>query len=249
MTLRAVDASAAAAVAMLNAAAAAVLAATPCRLFQMEINRCRSDTVTSRSCIPSVAGSLESGGSWMGGRASDRRASGITLAFSPGRVEKRSVKLHIITAATLLFGNAAVLGQMVLPSPKTLAPVQAAAPLFAPAMRDFPAVVVGISDGDTVTAVVDLGFGVSITNRVRFASINAPELKTSAGLASRDWLAGQLGNLPTAVTLRTVSSRPFDDYGRILGAVLLGGQDLGAGSVQAGHATPWPLPKKEGGAK
>ena len=52
-----------------------------------------------------------------------------------------------------------------------------------------------IYDGDTITVVLDLGFGVTKHEVLRFALINAPELRgeeREAGLISRDWLRDRL---------------------------------------------------------
>ena len=49
-----------------------------------------------------------------------------------------------------------------------------------------------VVDGDTIDAVIDLGFNVSIKKRVRFSGVNTPECRTkdleekSKGLAAKD---------------------------------------------------------------
>lgn len=41
----------------------------------------------------------------------------------------------------------------------------------------YDATIVDVHDGDTITAIVDLGFNLSIREKFRFYGINAPELK------------------------------------------------------------------------
>lgn len=55
--------------------------------------------------------------------------------------------------------------------------------------------VLKVYDGDTITVRIDLGFDVHRTERIRFALINAPEVRGEQrpdGLISRDWLAGRI---------------------------------------------------------
>jgi endonuclease YncB( thermonuclease family) len=55
-----------------------------------------------------------------------------------------------------------------------------------------PATVVRVIDGDTAVLRLDLGFESFIEGPCRFEHIDAPELPTVEGLASRDWLRNRL---------------------------------------------------------
>ena len=55
--------------------------------------------------------------------------------------------------------------------------------------------VLRVYDGDTITVELDLGFGVYKKEKLRFAEINAPELRGEErpeGLKSRDWLKAKI---------------------------------------------------------
>ena len=45
-------------------------------------------------------------------------------------------------------------------------------------MYNYNAKCVRVVDGDTIDAMIDLGFGVHIKKRIRLAGINAPESRT-----------------------------------------------------------------------
>lgn len=68
-------------------------------------------------------------------------------------------------------------------------------------------------DGDTVKAVIDLGFHVSYTCRMRLWGINAPEMNTEAGKAAKEYLAEAIST--GFLVARTLKDRE-DKYGRML---------------------------------
>lgn len=88
----------------------------------------------------------------------------------------------------------------------------------------YMAELVSVHDGDTVTLDVDLGFHVSVRISARLYGINAPELSTVAGKASRDHLRELLGAhpgspaMPDPLTIKTYKD-PGDKYGRWLAQV------------------------------
>ena len=95
-------------------------------------------------------------------------------------------------------------------------------------------------DGDTVEAVIDLGFDCWYKSPVRLKGINAPELKGAtyaAGERARDFLAGELAKGP--VVIRTELRRDKDKYGRVLGTFLVQGVDVNQAMIAAGHAVPY----------
>ena len=83
-----------------------------------------------------------------------------------------------------------------------------------------------VVDGDTVDLVIDLGFDTLKRERFRLDGIDAPEMRTEAGKASKAWLWEVLQPLKAiyvqTIQLETKAKR--DKYGRFL-AVLY--SDLG----------------------
>jgi micrococcal nuclease len=96
-------------------------------------------------------------------------------------------------------------------------------------MYEYAAVVTRVVDGDTVDARVDLGFGISFTERFRLSGINAPETRTRdktekvAGLRSKDFLERALGMgfiRRPQMMVRTSKDRK-GKYGRYLAELIL----------------------------
>ena len=102
-----------------------------------------------------------------------------------------------------------------------------------------PAVVERIIDGDTISVVMDLGWGLFKKDHVRLAGINAPERNTSEGQASLQWLAQEL---PVGSKV-TLISHSLDKYGRALASIKLdtelGTEDISEALVASGHAVRW----------
>jgi micrococcal nuclease len=82
-----------------------------------------------------------------------------------------------------------------------------------------------IIDGDTVDLDIDLGFGITISQRVRLKGINTPETRTKdlvekeRGLAAKVWLEEQLSREGEWI----IETYKEDKYGRILGTLYLVG--------------------------
>lgn len=80
--------------------------------------------------------------------------------------------------------------------------------------------IIKVYDGDTVTAVVDLGFKTSIKIKIRLVGIDTPEIRTKdldekeKGLITRDWLRERI--LGKKVLLHTTKRGKF---GRWLGTI------------------------------
>lgn len=77
-----------------------------------------------------------------------------------------------------------------------------------------------IIDGDTVDIDIDLGFDITISQRVRLKGINASETKTTdieekkKGLESKEWLKKELSREGEWI----IETFKEDKYGRILGS-------------------------------
>lgn len=80
-----------------------------------------------------------------------------------------------------------------------------------------------IIDGDTVDLDIDLGFGVTLTHRVRLKDVNAAETRTlnaeekTRGLAAKEWLTKELSREGEWI----IETTKEDKYGRILGTLYL----------------------------
>jgi len=85
-----------------------------------------------------------------------------------------------------------------------------------------------IIDGDTVDLDINLGFNISITQRVRLKDINAPEIRTpdleekAKGLEAKEWLEKELAK-PGEWIIETTKE---DKYGRLLGTLYLVGEPV-----------------------
>jgi endonuclease YncB( thermonuclease family) len=101
----------------------------------------------------------------------------------------------------------------------------------------YTGVVDQVHDGDTLYVRLDVGFDLTVYARVRLYAVNAPELRTAAGVAARDYVR-QL--LPVGTRVQVVSYG-WDKYGgRIDGVVLYGdNQSLAEALLAAGHAVPY----------
>jgi micrococcal nuclease len=89
--------------------------------------------------------------------------------------------------------------------------------------------VTNVVDGDTIDVVIDLGFDISFTSRVRLAGIDTPESRTkdlaekALGLESKKYLADRI-KAAKNVVIRTEKINSSEKFGRILGWLYLDGE-------------------------
>ena len=86
--------------------------------------------------------------------------------------------------------------------------------------------VVGVSDGDTITVLVD-----KTPYKIRLAGIDAPESRQAFGQASKQHLSALVYKKPV-----TVIWDKKDRYGRTLGKVMVDGTDVCLEQIKAGLA-------------
>jgi micrococcal nuclease len=85
-----------------------------------------------------------------------------------------------------------------------------------------------VIDGDTVDLDIDLGFGVTLSHRVRLKDIDAAEIRTkdltekAEGLAAKAWLEKELSREGEWI----IETTKEDKYGRILGTLYLVGDPV-----------------------
>jgi micrococcal nuclease len=90
--------------------------------------------------------------------------------------------------------------------------------------------VTNVVDGDTIDVVIDLGFDISFTSRVRLAGIDTPESRTKdkaekvLGLESKKYLADRI-KAAKNVVIRTEKINSSEKFGRILGWLYLDGEN------------------------
>jgi endonuclease YncB( thermonuclease family) len=60
----------------------------------------------------------------------------------------------------------------------------------------YQASVLEIVDGDTLWAEINLGFNISTTQKLRLRGINAPEIETPGGIASKQYIEDCLKGCP-----------------------------------------------------
>lgn len=85
-----------------------------------------------------------------------------------------------------------------------------------------------VVDGDTIDVIIDLGFSISYSSRVRLAGIDTPESRTrdkyekALGLESKRYLSDRL-KAAKNVVIKTEKLDSSEKYGRILGWLYLDG--------------------------
>lgn len=90
-------------------------------------------------------------------------------------------------------------------------------------MYDYNATIIRVVDGDTVEALIDLGFRTHHKGMVRLYAIDTPETRTrdleekEAGIRARDRLIELLDKCENRVIL---ISHGLDKYGRALGTLI-----------------------------
>jgi micrococcal nuclease len=104
--------------------------------------------------------------------------------------------------------------------------------------------VVNVVDGDTIDVIIDLGFDISFSSRVRLAGIDTPESRTSdkaekaLGLEAKEYLKKHIKAAKT-VTIRTEKMDSSEKYGRILGWVYLDGSSESLNNIMIKDGYAW----------
>ena len=88
--------------------------------------------------------------------------------------------------------------------------------------------VVGVSDGDTITVLDDMDQG---KFRIRLDKIDAPEKKQAFGNKAKQYLSALIFGKKVTIRFKSI-----DNYGRILGIVSLDGAEINLQMVQNGFA-------------
>lgn len=99
-------------------------------------------------------------------------------------------------------------------------------------MYKYNAVVNKIIDGDTVNLTIDLGFRLSYTANCRLSGINAPEMNTEEGKASKITLTLLLG----LGNKYLIESTGLDKYGRPIVTIIKGDTSINMMMIEQGQA-------------
>ena len=96
-------------------------------------------------------------------------------------------------------------------------------------MYEYNAKLDRVVDGDTVDAMIDLGFDTWVHKRIRLLGIDAPETRTRdldekvQGLATKERLTGIL---EAAEGMFVLHSHGVGKYGRCLGTIMVGEENI-----------------------
>ena len=112
-----------------------------------------------------------------------------------------------------------------------------------------------VLDGDTIDVVIDLGFDLAKTERVRIAGVDTPEKRTrdleekALGLDATNWLKDKLNETIKSdqeLTIRTELVGGTGKYGRLLGWLYVGDSEVSLNKQMIEQGYAWEY---DGGAK
>lgn len=111
--------------------------------------------------------------------------------------------------------------------------------------------VIKVVDGDTIDVEIDLGFDISITQRVRLAGIDTPESRTrdlaekELGLEVKELLKHKLEEAETIV-IKTEKPDSTGKFGRVLGWLHLDNNEESFNTTMVASGYAWEY---DGGSK
>lgn len=89
-------------------------------------------------------------------------------------------------------------------------------------MYEYTAIMNHVVDGDTINLTIDLGFRMTMTANCRLAGINAPEMRSSTGEQSKEYLIA----LMNEKTPLKIISKKLDKYGRPVVEIIKGNKNI-----------------------
>jgi micrococcal nuclease len=101
-----------------------------------------------------------------------------------------------------------------------------------------------VVDGDTIDVIIDLGFDILFSSRVRLAGIDTPESRTAdkaekaLGIEAKEYLKKQLKDAKSVV-IRTEKMDSSEKYGRILGWVYVNGDSESINNKMINDGYAW----------
>ena len=112
-----------------------------------------------------------------------------------------------------------------------------------------------VLDGDTIDVTIDLGFDLYKKERVRIAGVDTPEKRTrdleekALGIDATNWLKGTLEDTikgDNELTIRTELKGGMGKYGRLLGWLYVGEDDISLNEQMIAEGYAWEY---DGGTK
>ena len=112
-----------------------------------------------------------------------------------------------------------------------------------------------VVDGDTIDVTIDLGFDLYKKERVRIAGVDTPEKRTrdleekALGLDATNWMKEQLEGAidgDDELVIRTELKGGMSKYGRLLGWLYVGDDNVSLNEQMIGEGYAWPY---DGGTK
>jgi micrococcal nuclease len=104
--------------------------------------------------------------------------------------------------------------------------------------------VTNVVDGDTIDVIIDLGFDILFSSRVRLAGIDTPESRTkdlaekALGLEAKEYLKKSLKDAKSVI-IKTEKMNSSEKYGRILGWVYINGDTVSLNDMMINHGYAW----------
>jgi micrococcal nuclease len=104
--------------------------------------------------------------------------------------------------------------------------------------------VTNVVDGDTIDVIIDLGFDILFSSRVRLAGIDTPESRTkdlaekALGLEAKEYLKKSLKDAKSVI-IKTEKMDSSEKYGRILGWVYINGDTVSLNDMMINDGYAW----------
>jgi len=101
-----------------------------------------------------------------------------------------------------------------------------------------------VVDGDTIDVLIDLGFDILFSSRVRLAGIDTPESRTkdlkekALGLESKEYLKKALKDAKSVV-IKTEKMNSSEKYGRILGWIYVNEDTVSLNDMMINDGYAW----------
>ena len=112
-----------------------------------------------------------------------------------------------------------------------------------------------VLDGDTIDVIIDLGFDLAKSERVRIAGVDTPEKRTrnleekALGIDATEWLKDKLEGAidgDDELSIRTELVGGVGKYGRLLGWLYIGDATVSLNEQMIDEGYAWPY---DGGTK
>jgi len=102
-----------------------------------------------------------------------------------------------------------------------------------------------VVDGDTIDAMIDVGFDIWVFKRIRFVGMDAWESRTrdleekKKGLAAKERLKVLLNEVSSKPGMFRIKSQGVGKYGRVLGTLHIDEMNINNTLVKEGHAVEY----------